>query len=73
MGKSLGFLLGATESVGTILGLMDGPTDTDGNSLGSVVGVRLTLGPMLGTEEGSTDIDGVDEAFIDGPIVVVGV
>ncbi len=41
---SLGFLLGDTDSLGTILGLRDGPPDTDINSLGSIVGVIITVG-----------------------------
>jgi hypothetical protein len=39
VGISLGFWLGDTDSVGTILGLRDGPIDSEGKSLGSVVGI----------------------------------
>eukprot|EP00978_Attheya_sp_CCMP212_P030311 scaffold111021_cov33-Attheya_sp.AAC.2 len=66
-------MLGDTDCVGTILGVRDGPIDSDGNPLVSVVGVGLSLGPMLGAEEGSMDIDGVDDGLVDGPILTVGV
>eukprot|EP00978_Attheya_sp_CCMP212_P038140 scaffold185846_cov83-Attheya_sp.AAC.1 len=35
----LGFLLGETDNVGSILGLKDGSIDSEGNVLGSTVGV----------------------------------
>jgi hypothetical protein len=70
-------LLGDTDSVGIILGVRDGPIDSEGFPLDSVVGLRLVLGSMLGlslgpmidAEEGSMDIDGIDEGLIDGPIL----
>eukprot|EP00978_Attheya_sp_CCMP212_P026710 scaffold88369_cov72-Attheya_sp.AAC.6 len=73
VGKSLGFWLGYTDCVGTILDLIrDGLIDSEGKTLGSVVGMRLMLGPMLAIDAGSTDIDGVEEGLIDGPILAVG-
>eukprot|EP00978_Attheya_sp_CCMP212_P040384 scaffold219787_cov45-Attheya_sp.AAC.3 len=40
-GKSLGFWLVDTDSVGTVLGVRDGLIDSDGDSLGSVVGIGI--------------------------------